>query len=414
MAHRLSQTIRQQHPVGQIRQRIVVGHSLQANLMFLDGGDIREQRQIALYLAGLIVNRADSEHFRIGFAGLTPIPYFTCPEALLTQGPPHRSIEFGGLAAGLQQARIATKHLLTRVPRDHAERLVDVFDVALGIGDQNTFAGMGKHAGRHMQPLFGLFALGNVGDVANITFNLAERTQHRRNRDQGIVAAAILADRGAFATPEAMLTQGGFDLTINSRRQGLHNQQDRMPAGHILQGIAGDTGKRWIDSNDVPRGIGDDDTFVAGGKHRGLNALRLHIRQALCHCLTLPLVKTERQQQHQHGRYHCQRGQHAHLLPPGAPYPIRIDFDMHDRGIVHGDSGCYGRAKLLPFIDAHQPQIRDVRQSLRGRLGATVKQQNTIQSIPTQPCAGLLKAMRELRRKVVRIQCHQQGQRAFA
>ena len=82
LKHALMQTIRQQHPVWQGGQYVIVGDVLELSFVFLQGGDVRAQGHIVPDNALIIIDGADGEHLRIQLAAFTPIPDFAIPMAV--------------------------------------------------------------------------------------------------------------------------------------------------------------------------------------------------------------------------------------------------------------------------------------------------------------------------------------------
>lgn len=66
---------------------------------------------------------------------------------VLGQHPPHLSVKLGSLLAGLENAWLFALYVGQRVTGNAAKCVIDLDNLGLGVGDDDSFAGMGEDLG---------------------------------------------------------------------------------------------------------------------------------------------------------------------------------------------------------------------------------------------------------------------------
>ena len=198
--HRLLQAVPQQHAVGQTGQGVEMGNVFELLLMRLVGGDVGEQRHVMLGLAVLVAHGADGQDLGIQLTVLVPVPDFATPLACAQQRGPHGAVELRPLPPGTQDTGCLADRFLAAEPGDAGERIVDLHDVAPGIGDDDAFHGVREHACRQLERLFGPLALGDVGHGAHQALRHAICSALRHHATlQHPPVTAVLAALAVFA-----------------------------------------------------------------------------------------------------------------------------------------------------------------------------------------------------------------------
>ena len=218
----LPQPIGQQHAIRQSGQGVEMGHVFELALMLLHRRDVGEQADVMLRAARGVAHVADGEQFGVKLAVLAAIPELSRPAAIVNDGAPHRGEELRSLQVRFQHPRIAAKRFVAAVAGDVGKRVIDVDDVAGGIGDQDTLAGMGEYAGRQLQTNFGALACGDVDETAAHLATFAFGHVVNPHLDDQFLAGRVahdaldqdrLAAQGAGAhTPHAFLRRQAVGL----------------------------------------------------------------------------------------------------------------------------------------------------------------------------------------------------------
>ena len=179
----LLEAVCQQHTVGQAREQVVMCNMLQLVLVLLHQCDVGEQGDMVDGAAKRVADGADGGHFRVDFTVLALVPDLPIPMVLLAQRMRDGQIELCGMAPGTEHAVVATKRLLARVTGDPGKGLVDLHDVAIGIGDHDPLAGMREHAGGELQLDVGRRLLDGQCSQARL---IVDQLQVRRGRYTGL------------------------------------------------------------------------------------------------------------------------------------------------------------------------------------------------------------------------------------
>lgn len=139
-----------------------MGDMFQLAFMLLECGDVREQRNVALYAAIGVAHGADSQHLGIRFAVLVAVPDLAGPASLGLERWPHLGINRRLVPARLQVTQALAERLFPAAAGDAGEGRIDIKDAALRVRDHDAFIGVLEYAGGLFQRGFGGFVLGDV------------------------------------------------------------------------------------------------------------------------------------------------------------------------------------------------------------------------------------------------------------
>ena len=134
----------EQHPVGQSRQRVVVGKSFQLRRSLPHARQVAEDRHVVGHTPARTraLDGVDRDPLGEDAAVLAAVPDLPLPDAGLGQRLPHLLVETRPVTVGLHEPGIAPQHLRPRVARDAGEGRVDVDDVPLRVRDQDAVRGV--------------------------------------------------------------------------------------------------------------------------------------------------------------------------------------------------------------------------------------------------------------------------------
>jgi len=107
----LLQAIAEQHPVRDARQGVVMCHMFELLLMFLQLGDVGEQRNVMQRSVVGIAYGGNAQFLGVQIAILVAVPQFSAPVPARREVLPHGAVELRALAPRLQDAGILSEHL---------------------------------------------------------------------------------------------------------------------------------------------------------------------------------------------------------------------------------------------------------------------------------------------------------------
>ena len=111
-------TLRQQSPIGQTGQRVVIGQAVNMRLIGMMLRNVGKNTNVMTDLSLGINDAADRNHFRINFAIFSPVPHFSLPVATRMKSLPHAAIIAFIMTSGCHQAGVPANDLISAVTGD--------------------------------------------------------------------------------------------------------------------------------------------------------------------------------------------------------------------------------------------------------------------------------------------------------
>ena len=131
--------------VGQAGQGIEIGLLPDQFFGLLLFGNVREQRDITVCRAIIMVDSVNGDPLEIELTILAPVPYLALPMPGSVDFVPHGLIEGVVMAAGTEHAGIPADDLFQRVSRHLGKGRVDTDDGAIAIGNRHGLAAILVH-----------------------------------------------------------------------------------------------------------------------------------------------------------------------------------------------------------------------------------------------------------------------------
>ena len=235
--------------VGQVGQGVVGGSMAEEFLRLLLRRDVHEDARVVGGPAAFVLDDAERQPGRVRFAVLAAVPDLSVPSAGLGQRGPHLAVELLVVQAGLEQADVLPDDFFGRVAGDGGEGLVDGDDLALRIGDHDSFRGaledFGRQAGALLHALPADRLVNHRGqqvqvDRLGILDDVVVRAQFHRFHGGALVAGAGDHDDRRQGTSRA---EPADDLqsVIDRHRvvQGHHVVQGRHRTSPALFSVGG-------------------------------------------------------------------------------------------------------------------------------------------------------------------------------
>ena len=176
-------------------------------------GDVLLDREIVRDAPIRLPDRGNDRCLDIGGTVLTPIRELAGPDASFGQGPPQRCMRLRRRLSGPQDPGILADDLLARVSGHTQERLVDVLDLRLQIGDHDALGTLLDGLGQFTELLFRGLTLRDVDGDRGVKLGLSRRVRTdpgvhhgRKHRTIQTPVPNLLADEAAF--PMQLLQQG--------------------------------------------------------------------------------------------------------------------------------------------------------------------------------------------------------------
>ena len=127
-----------EQPVGQSRQRIVVGQPAQAGFGFLEVGDIGKYPDVMAVAARWVTHHADRHPLGVDLAILAPVADLALPMSLLEQTGPHVTVEGLVMAPRTQARGGLAEHFVLAVAGNLGESPIHRDDGRIEVGHQHA------------------------------------------------------------------------------------------------------------------------------------------------------------------------------------------------------------------------------------------------------------------------------------
>ena len=205
-------------------------------------GDVALDGHVIDHVAGGVAHGGNGGLLGAQRAVLALVDDLAFPGLAGLQGAPQVPVEFRVVLAALEQARILAEHFLAGIAGGAGEGGIHVEDGALGVGDEDGFAGLFDGANQPLVLGFRPLARGDVGDEAFQGEHLALLV---------VDAFALFPDPLGFAgtgadfvfllepapLAERLLPFGPHEFALG--RQDEVGEGDGLVADEILRGVAG-------------------------------------------------------------------------------------------------------------------------------------------------------------------------------
>ena len=183
------------------------------------------------------------------------MPFFAGDDGL-----PHLPVGFARGLSRAENARIFSQDFLQRIAGERGELGVDVFDVALGIGDDDRIGALFDDPGQQAKLGFDQVVLGDVAGDFGYTDDAADWVCDGGNSDTNIDELSVFAHADGFQMVDRLAAFDAleyFVLFMNALRREEH--QDRLTDG-FGGGITESFFRAVIPTcDDSVEGVADDD-----------------------------------------------------------------------------------------------------------------------------------------------------------
>ena len=195
---RLGEAVEGEDAVRQLRNVVVVGLAKKLLLVILADRDVFLDRQEMRDLSGRIGNRRNGSIFPVELAVLFAVVEFAAPFVPGGDGLPQFPVVLLRHVAGFEQARALPDDFIRAVAGDLDELRIDVFDAAVGSGDQRRRRALLDGQGQLTDVLFGLHAVRDVQRHRDDEVDLARFGFQRSLGGQELTLVAVGVDQVVF------------------------------------------------------------------------------------------------------------------------------------------------------------------------------------------------------------------------
>ncbi len=256
----------EQHAVGQVGQRVVMGQVLKLLRRLLDAGDVGKHAGIEHGCAVIVVYRAECEPFGVDLAVLATIPDLAAPLATFLQTAPERLVELRRMLPRAEETAGHADDFVVFIAGNLGERAVDLDDLGREVGNHHPFRAAFEYGGRLAQTVVGLALFGDVFLNADEVGGAAAGVLDRPDAHAVPECAAVLAIVAHHGLAAFTLRQGGVDFGDLGLLAIIALQYTAVAPEHFVGAVAGNRfeGRVEVHHGHVAVGTGDDDA-VGGG-----------------------------------------------------------------------------------------------------------------------------------------------------